>query len=364
MGSKKIIIANKKVIKSVAGGESCESFYPINCTDEIESYDTCKTGLISCNKKNDECPAFFTQYASMQDDKVSGGVCFFIAIVIMFVCLIGLVTCLQKMLLGMSTRIIYKATNVNGYLAIIIGAGVTMIVQSSSITTSALTPLVGIGVLRLEQMLPLTLGANIGTTLTAIMAALVASGTDPLQVALAHLFFNITGILIWYPIPFMRRIPLSGARTLGKATRLWKGFPIVYIFVTFLIIPLLFLGLSALYEQHTIGYTVLGAFITILVGLGLIWSVFWWYKRGGRERVIGCFGTYERKRVMYSTLPDDIDYLKSKVGALIDHTGLPDDEEAQGEEEFTKEAAPEKEEVESNETAEAEEAEKGAEIAA
>jgi len=362
--SKKIIIANKNVIKGVAGGESCDDYYPINCTDGIETYDTCDTGLISCNKKTDECPAFFTQYATKNDDKVSGGVCFFIAIVIMFVCLIGLVTCLQKMLLGMSTRIIYKATNVNGYLAIVIGAGVTMIVQSSSITTSALTPLVGIGVLRLEQMLPLTLGANIGTTLTAIMAALVASGTDPLQVALAHLFFNITGILIWYPIPFMRRIPLQGARTLGKATRLWRGFPVAYIFFTFFIVPLLFLGLSSLYEQHTIGYTVLGAFITILAGLGLIYAVFWWYKRGGRERTIGCFETYERKRVMYQTLPDDLDYLKAKVGALVDHTGLPDDEEGGQEEEVKPFVAEPEPEFKGDEAPTDEEAPKKEEIAA
>jgi sodium-dependent phosphate cotransporter len=61
------------------------------------------------------------------------------------------------MLMGMSTRILYKATNVNGYIAILIGAAMTVLVQSSSITTSALTPLIGMGALRLEQMLPLTL---------------------------------------------------------------------------------------------------------------------------------------------------------------------------------------------------------------
>merc|ERR1719229_661406 len=112
------------------------------------------------------------------------------------------------MLLGMSTRIINKAVNINGYLAIVIGAGLTVLVQSSSITTSTLTPLVGMGVIPLEDMLPLTLGANIGTTFTGLMAALVSNKIDALQVALAHLFFNITGIIIFYPIPFMRKIPL------------------------------------------------------------------------------------------------------------------------------------------------------------
>merc|ERR1711990_1127286 len=127
----------------------------------------------------------------------------------------------------------------NGYIAIVIGAAITILVQSSSITTSVLTPLVGMGTLQLEQMLPLTLGANIGTTVTAFLAALVSDKVDSLRVALAHLFFNITGIVIFYPIPLMRNIPLKGARLLGKATRMWKGFPLLYIAVTFVIIPLI-----------------------------------------------------------------------------------------------------------------------------
>lgn len=52
----------------------------------------------------------------------------------------------------MSTRVIYKATNVNGWLAMIIGCGITVLVQSSSVTTSVLTPLVGVGVIQLDQM--------------------------------------------------------------------------------------------------------------------------------------------------------------------------------------------------------------------
>ena len=58
-------------------------------------------------------------------------------------------------------------------------------------------------------MLPLTLGANIGTTVTGLLAALVSGKVEALQVALCHLFFNISGIIIWYPIPFMRKVPLE-----------------------------------------------------------------------------------------------------------------------------------------------------------
>jgi sodium-dependent phosphate cotransporter len=257
---------------------------------------------------------------------MSGGVVFFIAIMMLFTCLLGLVTILQKMLLGMSTRIIYKATNVNGYVAIAIGAGITMMVQSSSITTSVLTPLVGIGALRLEQMYPLTLGANIGTCLTGITASLVADTIGALQVALAHLFFNVTGIVIWYPIPFMRNIPLYAARRLGMATRVWRGFPMMYIIVMFLLIPLALLAISALFSEDTKGFKVLGSFIVIVIALSLAYLAFWCRYRDGREKCHKCMIQRERKRRAMLDLPDDMDFLKSRVAALTEHTGLVEDD--------------------------------------
>jgi len=328
---KKIIIANKNVIKGIAKDTSltCDDFYPVDCGGS-PSYENCpsKKGLIGCDKKSGDCPAFFQEMASQKDDKVSGGVCFFLSLVILVICLVGLVTLLQKMLLGTSTRIIYKATNINGYLSMLVGVGITILVQSSSITTSTLTPLVGMGVLHLEQMLPLTLGANIGTTVTAILAALVSDKIESLQVALAHLFFNISGIIIWYPIPFMRNVPLNAARQLGRATRLWRGFPIVYIATVFFIIPLILLGISSMFEQDSKGYDVLGSFVVILIGCGLMYFVYWWNFRDGKEACGDCMSTRQRKSKAVKELPDDIDFLKAEINRLREHTGLPDDEEA------------------------------------
>merc|ERR1711998_249283 len=87
---------------------------------------------------------------------------------------------------------------VSGYLSILTGLGITICVQSSSITTSALTPLVGVGVIKIERMYPTVLGANIGTCITGVLAALAADGSKlaiTLQVAYCHLLFNISGIL-------------------------------------------------------------------------------------------------------------------------------------------------------------------------
>ena len=247
------------------------------------------------------------------------------SLVILVACLIGLVTLLQKLLMGASTRVIYKATNINPYLAILAGTAVTLLVQSSSITTSALTPLVGMDVLRLEQMLPLTLGANIGTTFTGLLAALVSSKIESLQVAICHLFFNITGILIWFPVPFMRNVPLNAARKLGQATRIWRGFPILYIMVIFFALPLAFVGLSTLFEQDSIGMTVLESFIVGALVLVTLYGAYWYKFKDGSEKIVACMNTRQAKTSAMKSLPSDMEYLKAEIIRIKEHTGIIDD---------------------------------------
>jgi sodium-dependent phosphate cotransporter len=135
----------------------------------------------------------------------------------------------------------------SGYLAMLVGMGLTICVQSSSITTSALTPLVGIGVLKVERMYPTVLGANIGTCITGVLAALAA---DPekialtLQVAYAHLFFNLSGIFIWYGIWPLRAVPIRLAKALGDTTAKYRWFALAYLAVCFFIVPAIFMGFS------------------------------------------------------------------------------------------------------------------------
>merc|ERR1712150_135395 len=257
---------------------------------------------------------------------VSGFVCLFIGLVVLIVCLIILVTVLQKMLLGTSTRIIYKATNVNGYIGIAVGTALTILVQSSSITTSALVPLVGMGVIHLEQMFPITLGANIGTTVTGLLAAQVSGKKTALQVALAHLFFNIFGIIIWYPIPRVRQIPLDLATKLGKATRVWRGFPFVYLITAFFLIPVILLGISLLFDQDSPGFKVLGTIVVIFVVIFIGMFVYRWKYQGLDERVIAYMEGRQSRRVAYYNLPTDMPSVKHELARLKEHTGLPDEE--------------------------------------
>ena len=178
-----------------------------------------------------------------------------------------------------------------------------------------------------HQMFPLTLGANIGTTVTGLLAALVSGKVEALQVALAHLFFNLSGIAIWYPIPFMRKVPLEGARALGKWTRRSRSIPPIYIIIVFFIIPLLLLGLSELFAQGNVGFTVLGALIVVFVVYFIARFVWWWKRQEGREKFLAILDRRQAMSSTQKTLPEDMQYLKSKVGQLVEHTGLPEDEE-------------------------------------
>ncbi|XP_056143795.1 sodium-dependent phosphate transport protein 2A-like [Lampris incognitus] len=177
------------------------------------------------------------------------------SLAVLCTCLVLLVKLLNSLLKGHVAKVIQTVINTDlpypfgwlaGYLAMIVGAGMTFIVQSSSVFTSALTPLIGIGVITLERAYPLTLGSNIGTTTTALLAALASPGDKlaaAIQIALCHFFFNIFGILLWYPLPVMR-LPVKMARGLGERTAKYRWFAVLYLLVCFLLFPSLVLGLS------------------------------------------------------------------------------------------------------------------------
>jgi len=315
--TRRIIMANKQLITDVSTGvvDSCDSYYPVTCQDYDDGTRTCKAGLIDCDATTttSRCPALFQVGASKTDDIVSGWVCLVLAIFLLCLCLVGLVTVLRKVLLGASKRIIYKATNMNGILAIMVGIGVTVLVQSSSATTSALVPLAGVGVLSLQQMYPLCVGADIGTTFTALMAALVSSKLESLQVALAHLFFNLTGAVMWYVLPITRKLVYSLAKKLGVITKHWRGFPIFFIVVVFFLIPLLLLGISTCFEQQSKGYTALGIFIVVLVVVGIVYFWVWWRFQSGKDKFIHSLQKRRRRKATIKTLPDDMDYVRADV---------------------------------------------------
>ena len=124
--------------------------------------------------------------------------------------------------------------------ALFVGLLLTAMVQSSSITTSLAVPLAGAGLLTLTQIFPYTLGANIGTTVTAILAALVTGNLSAIIVAFAHLLFNISGMIVWWPLKF---VPITLARKFAQVAARKKIIPILYVIIVFFIIPILLISL-------------------------------------------------------------------------------------------------------------------------
>lgn len=120
-----------------------------------------------------------------------------------------------------------------------VGLLITMAVQSSSITTSILIPLVASGLLLVRNAYPITLGANVGTTVTALLAAFAAGTVGGLTIALVHLLFNLLGILILYPIPAIRVIPMRLAARLARIAERRKPVAVGYVIGVFIALPIL-----------------------------------------------------------------------------------------------------------------------------
>jgi sodium-dependent phosphate cotransporter len=151
-----------------------------------------------------------------------------------------LVRALRSLLQQRIEKGVLRLFGSNALLSMAIGAVVTVMVQSSSITTSLLVPLAGAGVLRLRQAFPVTIGANLGTTVTALLASLAVAGPNALagvQIALVHLLFNLSGTVLVYPVPAIRRLPLWAAETLAQVAARSKRVALLYVLLLFFVLP-------------------------------------------------------------------------------------------------------------------------------
>ena len=166
-----------------------------------------------------------------------------ISVLLTFAMLYSIVKLLRSLVLDnvqqFFDQFIFK-TAIRGML---FGMLLTIMVQSSSITTSTIVPLAGAGVLTLRQVYPFTLGANIGTTITAILAALTLNVTA-LVAAFAHLFFNLYGIIIIYANPLLREIPLKLANWISEAAIKNKFIPLIYLVCFFFLLPFIIIILG------------------------------------------------------------------------------------------------------------------------
>ncbi|XP_069116619.1 sodium-dependent phosphate transport protein 2B-like [Argopecten irradians] len=257
--TKKIVEVDSKAIQKIAKNEDVDTLLKLCCKSEtpdpVNVTDANGTWYMEEQDKVCVTPCdFIFKDVGLKDSEI-GGILLVIALILLCVCLFAIVKLLNSLLKGNIRKLIKKLINAEfpgkcayftGYLAIIVGCGLTILVQSSSIFTSAMTPLVGVGVISIERMYPLTLGSNIGTTTTGILAALTQDADkirESLQLAFCHLFFNISGILLFYPLPFTR-FPIDLAKFLGMETSKYRWFAILYLIFMFFLLPLFVFGLS------------------------------------------------------------------------------------------------------------------------
>src|SRR5690606_9257898 len=175
-----------------------------------------------------------------------GGVLLAVGLVLIFSALTLITKTMRALMAGGIERSVNRILDKGGGLgALAVGLVVTVMVQSSSITTSILIPMLAAGIITLQNAYPVTLGANVGTTITALLASLAAVSPLGLTVALVHTLFNLFGILLFYPIPAMRQIPLRLAQGLATLAQRNKSWVLAYVGGTFVVLPLIGIFLLA-----------------------------------------------------------------------------------------------------------------------
>jgi sodium-dependent phosphate cotransporter len=162
-----------------------------------------------------------------------------LGIFLLFVSLKYLVTSLRFLVISRVETLFDNYIFQNASHAFISGIVLTVLVQSSSITTSLVVPLAGAGVLALKRIYPYTLGTNIGTTVTALLASMVSGAVAPVTVAFSHLVFNLAGIVVITSVSFLRYLPMQLAKAIAGFSAQRRWFPIIYIGLVFFLLPLI-----------------------------------------------------------------------------------------------------------------------------
>ena len=150
---------------------------------------------------------------------------------------------ISQSLIGESKDRMKKYIFINPYKSFLWGGGLTAAVQSSSITTSLIIPLVATNKVSLAKSFPFIIGANMGTTITALIASFFATEAA-VSIAIVHLLFNLLGVLLFLPLASVRRIPIGVAALFGQLTHRNRLYGFLYIILMFFIIPYLLIYLN------------------------------------------------------------------------------------------------------------------------
>lgn len=181
---------------------------------------------------------------------MAGAAMVVIGLVLIFVAITYTGKLLKVLMVGKAKEVLHSAIGRGPVAGIASGALVTTFVQSSSTTTSLMVPLAGSGTFSLRQIYPFMLGANIGTTVTALLAATAVGGavaSSALQIALVHLMFNVFAVVVIFGLPFLRDLPLKGAEWLADIAAEKKIFAAIWMLGVFIVLPLLLIAASMVF---------------------------------------------------------------------------------------------------------------------
>ncbi|MGF1474768.1 MAG: Na/Pi symporter [Geminicoccaceae bacterium] len=172
-------------------------------------------------------------------DQIGGIALIVVGIALIFLSITYIGKLLKRLMVGKAREIMHTAVGRGPVSGIFSGTLVTVLVQSSSTTTSLMVPLAGSGAFGLKQIYPFTLGANIGTCVTAVLAATAVTGNAEaaLQIAFIHLTYNVLGVIIIYGLPFLRFIPVRMAEWMGHTAASNKMAALAYILGVFFVVP-------------------------------------------------------------------------------------------------------------------------------
>lgn len=157
---------------------------------------------------------------------------------------------LKRLMVGRSLEIMQRTVGRGPVSGIFAGGVITVMVQSSSTTTALIVPMAGSGVFSIQQVYPFTLGGNLGTTVTAILASMAFTGPMAVlafQIALVHFFFNFFAIFIIYSLPFLRNVPVYVSEHLAKLSQQNRLFVLAYILGVFFVAPLILIAVARMF---------------------------------------------------------------------------------------------------------------------
>lgn len=122
------------------------------------------------------------------------------------------------------------------------GVLITSAIQSSSVSTSLLVPLVATEKIRLKNAFPFIIGANLGTTITALIAASFNSEVA-MSIAFTHLIFNLFGAILFMSTSFFRNGLVNFIKKFAIILTRKRVVGLAYIIMTFFLLPFILISI-------------------------------------------------------------------------------------------------------------------------